>query len=1037
MADQTERLLLQVDAATELLRRHLAEGEQPLDRFEKRVGKMAENVDRSIGDMGKRFGAFSALAEDAATRAQKSFEDSFTQVQRIAATAIKGPNINGSINLGADDIRAGAAAAQDQARAFALIGEAAQRAATEVGDTSEATRLFIAATTASRIEAEQKAAALLSEAGALERVEIELRQSAEAVDLFVGKHQQIAIAAEQDKLLALSATEAAAAQRALAASADVLRAQIDPMFIAQQRFDQELTRADVLLNAGTISQREHAQAIQFAREALYAHALAVGGSTASQGRLTVSTGQQKAAMQQLSYQISDVSTSFAGGINPMVIFAQQGSQVIQALTLMKGEAGGLIGFLGGPWGAAILGAVSVLGVLIDKQLTAAAAEDAHSKAADLLAAAMKRLSDAAADQNHKTEQGIRLDIQAAQTARARAVEELRLAKAKLGAAQATEQIPGGTVPGAAIPGRGVGTLGVQITSLDAQIAAATKDIRVGQVQLSLRRLEASMDAGTAATRRYENTIDRLSRRRESGEISQESFNQLSRIAAERRDRVQEAAKTVGDPTAAISQRRQQIADLEKLKVTASGKDLEGIKRQIALREKQIRYLEQGVGVGSAVAATQGGGGSGKRGPSTETLAKRAEAARVKLLNDDTAYADEERQARHRLLDAMKKTAATEEQRDALVREDINAEADAQARKIANQRSAGKINAAEEKNLNDLNERNRTQRLLNVTLDRARAKVSAQFEADQSDLQSRLAVLRIRQDMALTEGERRRIGSEILAIEQELRRKALENLRDTSDDPNKVQLAKDALGRLPTQEAAERDQQAQRTSDPLDQYRQRLEGTVGSADALKTTLESIEVRGLDRATDDLAGAVTQALKLKGIAGDIVQEFLKIAFQKALFALFPFAQGTVPGFATGRIPGYADGVIRGPGTGLSDSILALMEGKGLIRVSNGESILTAAATRANGPWLKAMNRGLKLPSFATGSVPVLRYPTLRVSGPSGGQQGMREMLYVQVDKSELFDVHVQRASAPLAQRAAIAGSQLAQNDIAEQRMQAIPL
>ena len=72
MADSTERLLLQVDAATELLRRHLAEGEAPMDRFERRAVKMAETVDRSIGSMGSKFGAFAGLADDAAKRAERS-----------------------------------------------------------------------------------------------------------------------------------------------------------------------------------------------------------------------------------------------------------------------------------------------------------------------------------------------------------------------------------------------------------------------------------------------------------------------------------------------------------------------------------------------------------------------------------------------------------------------------------------------------------------------------------------------------------------------------------------------------------------------------------------------------------------------------------------------------------------------------------------------------------------------------------------------------------------------------------------------------
>ena len=65
MADSTERLLLQVDAATELLRRHLAEGEAPIDRFERRAVKMTETVDRSIGSAGTA-GEGDARAGDAA-----------------------------------------------------------------------------------------------------------------------------------------------------------------------------------------------------------------------------------------------------------------------------------------------------------------------------------------------------------------------------------------------------------------------------------------------------------------------------------------------------------------------------------------------------------------------------------------------------------------------------------------------------------------------------------------------------------------------------------------------------------------------------------------------------------------------------------------------------------------------------------------------------------------------------------------------------------------------------------------------------------
>lgn len=93
---------------------------------------------------------------------------------------------------------------------------------------------------------------------------------------------------------------------------------------------------------------------------------AAGRMVAAQDRVTASAGQQRAGMQQLSYQIGDVAQQFAMGTNPMIIFAQQGQQVVQSLALMKGGATGLIGFLAGPWGAVIMGAATVAGMFASK-----------------------------------------------------------------------------------------------------------------------------------------------------------------------------------------------------------------------------------------------------------------------------------------------------------------------------------------------------------------------------------------------------------------------------------------------------------------------------------------------------------------------------------------------------------------------------------------------------------------------------------------------------------------------------------------------
>jgi tape measure domain-containing protein len=71
-----------------------------------------------------------------------------------------------------------------------------------------------------------------------------------------------------------------------------------------------------------------------------------------------------------------------------------------------------------------------------------------------------------------------------------------------------------------------------------------------------------------------------------------------------------------------------------------------------------------------------------------------------------------------------------------------------------------------------------------------------------------------------------------------------------------------------------------------------------------------------------------------------------------------------FDADGLPQYAaGGLLRGPGTGTSDSMLA--------RVSNGEYVVNAAATRQFLPLLQSINR-MRLPRFATGG-PVATSPT----------------------------------------------------------------
>lgn len=81
---------------------------------------------------------------------------------------------------------------------------------------------------------------------------------------------------------------------------------------------------------------------------------------------TASAGQQRAAMQQLGFQVNDVATQFSSGTPPMQIFAQQSGQVVQGLSMMTNSTKGFLGFLGGPWGAVTTAATIVLVPLVAK-----------------------------------------------------------------------------------------------------------------------------------------------------------------------------------------------------------------------------------------------------------------------------------------------------------------------------------------------------------------------------------------------------------------------------------------------------------------------------------------------------------------------------------------------------------------------------------------------------------------------------------------------------------------------------------------------
>lgn len=101
--------------------------------------------------------------------------------------------------------------------------------------------------------------------------------------------------------------------------------------------------------------------------------------------------QASARSRLLGYQISDIGTQLASGASPFLVLAQQAPQVANALEGVGGTAGRLAAFFSGPWGAALLAAASVAGVLIGKLWETEDAADGAAAATNRLADALKNL----------------------------------------------------------------------------------------------------------------------------------------------------------------------------------------------------------------------------------------------------------------------------------------------------------------------------------------------------------------------------------------------------------------------------------------------------------------------------------------------------------------------------------------------------------------------------------------------------------------------------------------------------------------------
>lgn len=285
--------------------------------------------------------------------------------------------------------------------------------------------------------------------------------------------------------------------------------------------------------------QRHAGWLERVQVELNSTARAQGQLVPAQQRVTASAGQMRAGMQQLSYQVGDVSTQLSTLPFTMqsaaMVFGQQSGQIIQAIALMRGEARGFIGFMSGPWGAVLTGAATVLAMLAASHFDGSEAAKEQEKAAKDLKAAIEAL-DRAARQNLET--SFRSEARAyaqaqayrdeAREARELTIEKLKLARADLQSRLASSRGPG-TV-GSDVRAMGAAGVGAEVEKLNKLIieqSAALKDredtVRRTRVPLIQRGIEAAMDKAAGATWKYDQALARLNARMDEGTISDREY----------------------------------------------------------------------------------------------------------------------------------------------------------------------------------------------------------------------------------------------------------------------------------------------------------------------------------------------------------------------------------------------------------------------------------------------------------------------------------------------------------------------------------
>lgn len=377
--------------------------------------------------------------------------------------------------------------------------------------------------------------------------------------------------------------EQARAAEQYAQAAAQLRAELDPMYLAQQRFDREMDRADDLLKAGAISTREYAQAQQQARANLQAHNNAVHSQNDAFQKLAKGSGVLRQAYIQSGQQMQDIVISLQGGQRASVVFAQQLPQLAFALSGLGIQADGtqkgigrIAAALSGPWGVAFALAAAAVGGLVGKlweqdEASKAAADAAKKQQAaiEALNEAMERSIQTAEDKARKDMEALHIQREKTLEIRKETAELLENARVR---AELALQSPG-TAMDNAERASAIAAAEADYRRLEARLEDARKAVEDAERKLNLGRanyqseiLGSQRTSEGRAKRRYDIEINAAKERGASAE----DLERLYRARDAELKKIQEAEKALQSSGGARDREAATVSQVSKMLISAFG-----------------------------------------------------------------------------------------------------------------------------------------------------------------------------------------------------------------------------------------------------------------------------------------------------------------------------------------------------------------------------------------------------------------------------------------------------------------------------------